>query len=99
MTIEELRIFNEESERIERKLGYHTRQGLNYKRLYESTKNRKGFYKVLNKIALDRNRYHCEKGSVLAISRLKETEKVFQELGLTKEELKEYANELIDKAY
>lgn len=99
MTIEELRNFNEESERIKRKVDYHTNQAINFKRLYELTRNRKGVYKLLNIFAKKRNQYHCQQGTELAVSRMKSFNKVFKELNVTKKDIQKYAEEIIDDAY
>lgn len=61
MTIEELRDFNYETEKNARNVRYHTNQAVNFKRIYELTKNRKGIYRLLNIFAEKRNRYHYKK--------------------------------------
>lgn len=99
MTIEELRDFNKETEEIMRKVGYHTSQAENCKKIYELTKNRKGIYRFLNIFAKKRNRYHCKKGMELGISRMKSMNKVFKESNVTKEDMKKFMEELIDDAY
>lgn len=99
MTIEELRDFNEETEKIKRKVEYHTSQAANFKRLYELTKNRKGVYKLLNKFAKKRNKYHYQQGMELSIFQMKSMNKVFKEINVMKEDIKIFADELIDNAY
>lgn len=99
MTNEELRVFNEETKRSMRKVDYHISQAENFKRLYELTKNHKGIYKLLNIFAERRNRYHCQKGTDLAIFRLKIQNDVLKELNVTKEDMKKFTEKLIDDAY
>ncbi len=99
MTIEELRDFSEKTERIKRRVDYHTNQAVNFKRLYELTRNRKGIYRLLNTFAKKRNLYHCQQGTGLAISQMKSMNEVFKEFDVTKEDIKKYAEEIIDNAY
>lgn len=99
MTIEELRDFNEKTKRILRKVDYHTNQAVNFKRLYELTRNHKGVYRLLNIFARKRNQYHCQQGTELAISQMKSMNKVFKEFNVTKEDMKKFTEELIDDAY
>lgn len=99
MTIEELRDFNEETERMKRRVDYHTIQAVNFKRLYELTRNRKGVYRLLNIFAKKRNRYHCQQGTELAVSQMKSMNEVFKEFDVTKEDIQKYAEEMIDNAY
>lgn len=99
MTIEELRDFNEKTERIKRRVDYHTNQAVNFKRIYELTRNRKGIYKLLNTFAKKRNQYHCQQGTELAVSQMKSMNKIFKEFNVTKEDLKKFSEELIDDAY
>ena len=99
MTIEELRDFNEKTERIKRKVDYHTNQAVNFKKIYELTKGHKGIYRFLNVFAKKRNQYHCQRGTELAISKMKSMNKIFKEFNVTKEDLKKFSEELIDDAY
>lgn len=99
MTIEELRDFNYETEKNARNVRYHTNQAVNFKRIYELTKNRKGIYRLLNIFAEKRNRYHYKKGMELGILQLKSMNKVFKEFNVTKEDVKKFMEESIDSAY
>lgn len=99
MTIEELRDFNEKTERIMRKVDYHTKQAVNFKRIYELTKNHKGIYRLLNIFAKKQNQYHCQQGTELAISQMKSMNKVFKEFNVTKEDIKKFSEDIIDCAY
>ena len=99
MTIEEIRDFNKETESIMRAVRYHANQAENFKKIYELTRNRKGIYRLLNILAKKRNRYHCNKGTELGISRMKSMNKVFREFNVTKEDVKKFTEELINDAY
>lgn len=50
-----------------REIDYHTRQAVHYKKIYEMTKSRHGFYSLLNKFAYRRNQYHHGKALQLGL--------------------------------
>lgn len=63
--------FLNETESNIRNINYHIRQAEQYKRLYELTKNVRG-YGWLNWIARRRNAYHCKRGFKLSHRNLTE---------------------------
>ena len=55
----------------EKKIDYHVRQAQAYKQICMLTKDRKGLYKLLSKLAYRMNQVHVKKGTQLATENMK----------------------------
>lgn len=72
--------FWKECEYVERQVDQIAQITEGYKKLYEATKNRKGIYKLINKIAYKENEKWLKKGMRLGFDQLRKLGSEFDQL-------------------